>query len=169
MKRYMRGLVALIVILGISGGNASAQSACVIEGTGPGSVNECEIVDQETCEANNGTFISIDNDNEQGSETGDGETTGNANNTNTTDVTINLENGTCVVPAVVTPVTPDAPVTPTTGTGATAVTPAPVVAVLPNTASNSVAQVAAIGFVALMTVASIAGTAIAIYRRVALK
>lgn len=120
MKKLLQILSAtgFCLVLAFSGASAAfAQNSneCVIENTGPGSVNECEIVDEETCIANNGTFVEIDNDNEQEAGSGDGETTGGSSNTNETDIVIEVENGSCVFAAApVTPVTPEPPVTPET-------------------------------------------------------
>lgn len=122
MKKVLQilGGISASFILAIAGAStAFAQTNdCTIINTGPGSVNECEVINEETCEANNGTFVEIDNDNEQnsgsGDASGDGATSGNSNNTNETNIEIDVENGTCVFAAPVTPETPETPVTPET-------------------------------------------------------
>jgi hypothetical protein len=127
MKKLLQILSAtsFCLVLAFSGASsvfAQNSNECVIENTGPGSVNECEIVDEETCIANNGTFVEINNDNDQEAGSGDGEsdgnttgggaTSGDSNNSNETDIVIEVENGSCVFAAA--PVTPEPPVTPET-------------------------------------------------------
>lgn len=185
MKRYIRSLVALIVILGISGGNVSAeQEPCdngqiTISNTGPDSTNivDCVTVSDVTVTCNNSIYVLTESSQTaisgaagSGVNTSSGSViSGNATNENGATVQIGAA---CETPAVVVPETPVTPVTrttpvPTTGTGATSAVP--VATVLPNTASNSVVQMGTIGLVTLATIAGASAAAVGVYRRLALK
>ncbi len=178
----MRGLVALIVILGFSGSTVGAQqSPCAggqitITNTGPDSTNvvDCVTVSDVKVTCNNSIYVLTSNSQtaisgKAGSNvnTSAGSAiSGNATNTNGDTVQIGA---TCVTEATtpatpVTPVTPTA-VTPTTGTGAAK----PKVAVLPNTASNSVTETAVIGLLVLVSILVLSRLAVTAYRYTALK
>lgn len=177
----MRGLVALIVILGISGGNVSAQQApcnggqITITNTGPDSTNEvtCVTISDLEVTCNNSVYVLTENSQSAISgaagsnvNTSAGSAiSGNATNENGATVQIGANCETPVTPAVV-PETPVTPTTPTTGTGAATPT---AVAVLPNTANSSVTEMAIAGLIALVSVIGLSQLGLSLYRRAALK
>lgn len=184
MKRYMRGLVTLIVILGFSGGSASAlEGPCdgneiTISNTGPGSTNTvvCVTNTKLNVVCSNNVYILDSNSQaavsgaatQQGNSGGGSAVSGNATNSNGDNVQIGAS---CGVPAATTPVTPTtptpvAPPTPPTGMGAAVPTKA---TVLPNTAGTSTTEVAIAGVIALVSVLALSQFALRLYRRSALK
>lgn len=184
MKRYVRGLTAIIISASFVGGVASAQEAnCDITGTGPGSENTCEIDEKNiihvTCKNN----VYVVNDNDQDSESGDGTVHGNNSGGSASSGSAVNENGTeveigasCGAQEVVTPSNPEAPVT-----GIAAVTPSggaggvggggggAGVAMLPDTAGNNNAGIAAISITALVSVIVASRFGLLAYQRAALK
>lgn len=187
MKRFMRGIVAVIIAAGIMGGPAYAQQACdgalVISNTGPGSTNEVECVDSNTIRVICTNDVYVVNNNSQTSESGDATNssnttggssiTGNATNENGTTVQIGAS---CVAAPVVT--TPeDKPNQPTPGMGAgrggnvlgAETTPsAQQVALLPTTAGNSIVETIVTGIAALIGTIAMSRLAVVLYRRIAL-
>lgn len=175
MKRFMRSIVAVIVILGLSSGAVSAQTpdcdgALVITNTGPGSVNEITCVQASevlvSCVNNINVVTNSDQVAGSGDATGTTTITGNATNENGVVVEINANCGEPAA-ATTTPVAPPAtpPTTPTTGTGAAT----PNVAVLPNTASNPIVHIATIGFVVIASLLALSRVAVVAYRTSHLK
>jgi hypothetical protein len=189
MKRYMRGLVAIITSLAFMGGVASAQapSTCAdgeatITNTGPGSTNEITCVDSTKVHVTCSNNIYVVNNSDQiagsgdatngGNTTGGSSITGNAINENGTTVEIGAS---CAPAAVVT--TPPAPTpTPTspqpvTGFGGRGAGAPEVVAVaaLPNTSSNPILDVALVSAISLAVALVLSRLGILAYRQSALR
>jgi hypothetical protein len=148
MKKLLLTVAAFALAFGVTAPSVSAAD-CTITNTGPGSVNECEVIENYKCTVDNDNKVKVYNSNGQEVTTGNAitvtntsggsSTSGNANNTNGTTVEGTIKNNSCVIAAapVVTPPTE----TPVEG-GKGAVTPvaAPAVAapaVLPNTSADS--------------------------------
>ena len=144
MKKIIQLTVAAVFSFVLFTGGAAAQEGpgCYITNTGPDSNNECVNTENLSCQVLNNTIISINNNNVQVSESGDGEgdnntsvtyvVTGPASNDNSAVVNGTIVNGSCVPAVAETPGqgsgTPEVP--------AAAVTPA-AVAQLPKTSSAS--------------------------------
>lgn len=186
MKRFMRGIVAVIIAAGIMGGPAYAQQACdgalVISDTGPGSTNEIKCVDSSTVRVTCTNDVYVVNNNSQTSESGDATNsnnttggssiTGSATNENGTTVQIGAS---CVAAPVVT-TSEEKPNQPTPGKGAglvagvnTAAAPSTQqVALLPNTAGNSIVETIITGIATLIGIIAASRLAIVLHRRIAL-
>jgi hypothetical protein len=157
---------------------ASAAQSCVIDTTGPSSVNVCTNTETVTCNVVNTTTITVNGSNYQVSDTGDATVEGNTNgggagsgssdNSNSSSVNIQVVNnnpdGSDLCTVVTT--TRTAVETPAAG-GSGAVTPAPVkVAALPNTSGKSPLAVAGIVTGVLAAVAVLARGASFAYGRI---
>lgn len=184
MKRYMRGLVAIITSLAFMGGVASAQTGCegaTITNTGPGSTNEITCVDSSTVHVVCSNDIYVVTDNSQSSGSGDADNsgnttggssiTGNATNENGTTVEIGAS---CAPAAAVTPPAPTPTPTspqPVTGFGGRGAGAPEVVAVaaLPNTSSNPILDVALVSAISLAVALVLSRLGILAYRQSALR
>ena len=180
MKRYMRGLVAIITSLAFMGGVASAQTGCegaTITNTGPGSTNEIICVDSTKVHVTCSNNIYVVNNSEQvagsgdannsGNTTGGSSITGNATNENGTTVEIGAS---CAPAAVTTPPTPTSP-QPVTGFGGrgAGAPEAVAVAALPNTSSNPILDVALVSAISLAVMLALSRLGIHAYRQSALR
>lgn len=187
MKRFMRGIVAVIIAAGVMGGPAYAQDACdgalVISNTGPGSTNEIKCVDSNTVRVTCTNDVYVVNNNSQTSESGDA--TNSSNTTGGSSITGNAtnENGTTVqigascaaAPVVTTP--EDKPNQPTpggmgagqvAGVSTEAAPGAQQVALLPNTTGNSIVKTIVTSIAALIGTVAMSRLAVVLYRRIAL-
>lgn len=145
MKKIVQIVTAFAFAFIVLSGGASAVEAtqCYITNTGPDSTSTCTNTENLSCQVDNNTIISINNNNVQKSDTGE-ETdenntsvtyvsTGPASNDNTSAVNGTIINGSCV-PAQVIPGGQGSGTT----TVATTAAPAPVkVTALPKTSSAS--------------------------------
>lgn len=147
MKKLLLTVAVFALALGFNVPSASAAD-CTISNTGPGSVNECEVIENYKCTVDNDNNVKVYNSNGQQVQTGSAitvtntsggsSTSGNASNTNGTVVEGTIKNNSCVIAAapVVTPPTEEKP--PVGGMGAVTPVPAPAKAVpaaLPNTSA----------------------------------
>lgn len=155
--KYMRGLLVAIISTFIIGNVVGAQSGCDAEigETGPGSNNEviCEENTNITVVCQNGIYVVVDND--QDSESGNANNSGNTTGGNATSGNATNENGqtveigsSCAAASPVTP--PPAPTpTPTPGSGSGQVLSSSSVAVLPNTSNTPVTTSLLVGAAAI--------------------
>lgn len=183
MKKLLLGLA--VAVLSLGGANVTyAASDCDIYGSGPGSTNTCETIEDFRCTVNNDNDITVYNGNNQAVNTGDADitsntsggssTSGNSSNTNVTVIEGTIKNNTCVVAVAEeetppvggggTVVTPSGESRPVGGMGAVAPVAAPAgrgaVSLLPDTnAESSVGIVASL--VALLA-ATILGSRFAV-------
>lgn len=171
MNKLLLGLTVSIIALGGASPTVSAETDCSISGTGPGSNNTCESVEDFKCEVKNDNDFTVINKNDQEATSGTAEvddntdgggaSSGSATNSNGTVIDVEIVNGGCVVTAVTAPpvVTPSAPVTPSvvtpSGGQGEVVTPVPApagrgaVTTLPDTGAESAIGIVA-GLVALL-------------------
>lgn len=180
MKRYMRGLVAIITSLAFMGGIAGAQAGCegaTITNTGPGSENVVTCVDSSTVHVTctNDVYVVTDssqssgsgNADNSGNTTGGNSITGNATNENGATVQIGAS---CAPAAVTTTPTPTPtptspqPVTGFGGRGAGA-PEAQAVAALPNTNSNPILDIALVSAISLAAALILSRLGVLAYRR----
>jgi hypothetical protein len=148
MKKLLLTVAVFALAFGFTTPSVSAAD-CTISNTGPGSVNECDVIENFRCTVDNDNKVKIYNSNGQEvttgnavtitNTTGGSSTSGDANNSNGTTVEGTIKNNSCVIAAapVVTPPT-ETPVE--GGKGAVTPVPAPAAAapaVLPNTSADS--------------------------------
>lgn len=108
--------------------NSASAADCSITGpTGPGSNNQCTVNDQCNITVGNNTEIDLSNNNGQTAGSGNGSTSGNTNgggassgsagNNSSTDVTVDITNGTVPTCAATPGTTPQTPTTSNPGGG----------------------------------------------------
>jgi len=166
MKKLLLTVAVFALAFGFTTPSALAAD-CTISNTGPGSVNECEVIENFRCTVDNDNKVKVYNSNGQEVTTGSAvtvtntsggsSTSGNAGNTNGTTVEGTIKNNSCVIAAapVVTPPTEETPVV--GGKGAVTPVAAPAKAapaVLPNTSADSTMGLIA-GLIAALGIAVI--------------
>lgn len=162
MKKLLLTVAAFALAFGFTTHSVSAAD-CTISNTGPGSVNECKVIENFKCTVDNDNKVKVYNSNGQEVSTGNAitvtntsggsSTSGNANNTNGTVIEGTIKNNSCVIAAapVVTPPTTEGE-KPVGGKGAVTPVPAPAKAV-PAALPNTSAADSAVGIIAGLVIA----------------
>ncbi len=181
MKKILRLVIATaaFVAVGIVPA-ASAQSACTIGTTGPGSVNTCTLTNSNLVTVTCVNGVQVSNTNLQNAASGTATVSGNTISGNATSGDAANVNATATelalfcatAPAAVTPTPSPTPTPPAQagGSGGTVTTPQVAgVATLPATGSETILAPIAIGATVLGGIAVAAQVAVSLYRRFALK
>lgn len=177
MKKLLKLLAVPALCLAFVAPAAAQTAGCVIDNTGPSSVNTCNLNQDNslTVTCNNGTTVNYSNTQVansgaatvNGNTTGGGASSGNAGNVNQFVADISAACGQVAVAPTPTPETPVA-----AGAGAAAPAPAPVTpaapVVLPKTGAQETTRNVAIAIASLAGVAAVAAIATSLYRRSAL-
>lgn len=153
MRKLLRTAAAFIASLGLMSGVASAQTNCIISGTGSGSTTSCSVSQTTNCTSTNTNNSSVTNNGSQnagsGSATSSGNagggsaTSGDATNDSDTSTVIDIVNGNACAVAAANPPTEG-------GSGGSSVPAAPSTGGSGNTAGGRVAGASTMGSIAAL-------------------